>query len=136
FALPAALLLGLALVMQLLAARKRQLDFGAPLFVEIELERNERHALALDRSGKLVDLTAMQQQLALAFGRMIEAAALQVFRDVGIDQPNFPAAGIGIGFGDRRLALAQRFHLRSEEHTSELQSLRHLVCRLLLEKKK
>src|SRR5205814_10027598 len=28
----------------------------------------------------------------------------------------------------------QRF--RSEEHTSELQSLRHLVCRLLLEKKK
>src|SRR5438045_7414144 len=30
-------------------------------------------------------------------------------------------------------AVAQR---RSEEHTSELQSLRHLVCRLLLEKKK
>src|ERR1035438_6116942 len=28
------------------------------------------------------------------------------------------------------------FFLRSEEHTSELQSLRHLVCRLLLEKKK
>src|SRR5262245_62555553 len=27
-------------------------------------------------------------------------------------------------------------HARSEEHTSELQSLRHLVCRLLLEKKK
>src|SRR5205814_7182014 len=27
-------------------------------------------------------------------------------------------------------------HSRSEEHTSELQSLRHLVCRLLLEKKK
>src|SRR5262245_65365355 len=28
------------------------------------------------------------------------------------------------------------FSPRSEEHTSELQSLRHLVCRLLLEKKK
>src|SRR5262245_59264023 len=26
-------------------------------------------------------------------------------------------------------------NIRSEEHTSELQSLRHLVCRLLLEKK-
>src|ERR1039458_10533686 len=26
--------------------------------------------------------------------------------------------------------------IRSEEHTSELQSLRHLVCRLLVEKKK
>src|SRR2546425_3028678 len=28
------------------------------------------------------------------------------------------------------------FSLRSEEHTSELQSLAYLVCRLLLEKKK
>src|SRR5205814_9597620 len=28
------------------------------------------------------------------------------------------------------------FKPRSEEHTSQLQSLRHLVCRLLLEKKK
>src|SRR5262245_63716457 len=31
------------------------------------------------------------------------------------------------------LALSRR-PIRSEEHTSELQSLRHLVCRLLLEK--
>src|SRR5262245_65308834 len=30
----------------------------------------------------------------------------------------------------------ERIGPRSEEHTSELQSLRHLVCRLLLEKKK
>src|SRR2546429_3482613 len=29
-----------------------------------------------------------------------------------------------------------RYHQRSEEHTSELQSRLHLVCRLLLEKKK
>src|SRR3712207_5649538 len=29
-----------------------------------------------------------------------------------------------------------RIHARSEEHTSELQSRQHLVCRLLLEKKK
>src|SRR5258705_10181590 len=35
----------------------------------------------------------------------------------------------------RRSAGGSRGH-RSEEHTSELQSLRHLVCRLLLEKKK
>src|SRR5205823_10252517 len=32
--------------------------------------------------------------------------------------------------------LAVNFHERSEEHTSELQSLAYLVCRLLLEKKK
>src|SRR5690625_6133608 len=30
----------------------------------------------------------------------------------------------------------ERLELRSEEHTSELQSRGHLVCRLLLEKKK
>src|SRR2546422_6054214 len=32
--------------------------------------------------------------------------------------------------------LGKRFYDRSEEHTSELQSRLHLVCRLLLEKKK
>src|SRR5687767_15360801 len=38
---------------------------------------------------------------------------------------------------DRRLdALVDRAEGRSEEHTSELQSLAYLVCRLLLEKKK
>src|SRR5437762_11472077 len=31
---------------------------------------------------------------------------------------------------------AQLHHIRSEEHTSELQSPMYLVCRLLLEKKK
>src|SRR5258708_18846011 len=35
-----------------------------------------------------------------------------------------------------RLATATRDRPRSEEHTSELQSPDHLVCRLLLEKKK
>src|SRR5262245_62715410 len=38
----------------------------------------------------------------------------------------------------RETALARldaHIERRSEEHTSELQSLRHLVCRLLLEKK-
>src|SRR5579871_3529857 len=42
--------------------------------------------------------------------------------------PNPPPDGDG---GDVRIA-----HGRSEEHTSELQSRRDLVCRLLLEKKK
>src|SRR2546423_6625680 len=43
-------------------------------------------------------------------------------------------AGQGI---NRRLASVESSGLtRSEEHTSELQSLAYLVCRLLLEKKK
>src|SRR5438309_4538719 len=45
------------------------------------------------------------------------------------------AAGVG---GDDRVGAGREdvTHLRSEEHTSELQSQFHLVCRLLLEKKK
>src|SRR5262245_66216524 len=42
-----------------------------------------------------------------------------------------PSASGRRGFGCRRAPPRSR----SEEHTSELQSLRHLVCRLLLEKK-
>src|SRR5436305_4877670 len=40
------------------------------------------------------------------------------------------------GFGFRGVVGAKRRTSRSEEHTSELQSRPHLVCRLLLEKKK
>src|SRR5436853_6767697 len=43
-------------------------------------------------------------------------------------------ADVGILYDPARRGEAQL--ARSEEHTSELQSLRHLVCRLLLEKKK
>src|SRR2546425_3844397 len=41
-------------------------------------------------------------------------------------------------WGVERWQFRRRVHLpdRSEEHTSELQSLAYLVCRLLLEKKK
>src|SRR5690625_6836535 len=43
----------------------------------------------------------------------------------------------GAGGAVPSIRLAKRFRFgRSEEHTSELQSRGHLVCRLLLEKKK
>src|SRR2546422_6917583 len=49
----------------------------------------------------------------------------------------------GLNGGLHPLAVARtvgqpyaKIHFRSEEHTSELQSRLHLVCRLLLEKKK
>src|SRR5690554_7315666 len=45
-------------------------------------------------------------------------------------------AAIGMSYTGKR-AMVQMKHVgRSEEHTSELQSRPHLVCRLLLEKKK
>src|SRR3989442_15844440 len=51
------------------------------------------------------------------------------------DVPNFQLAQLV--YGDLLLARTNPLqHMRSEEHTSELQSRPHLVCRLLLEKKK
>src|SRR5258705_10140611 len=57
----------------------------------------------------------------------------------GLGQRGFRRRG-DPGAAGQRLGRDAQDHLvgeiRSEEHTSELQSLRHLVCRLLLEKKK
>src|SRR5690625_6638060 len=46
-----------------------------------------------------------------------------------------PPRRVALG-GQRQAQAAERYSPRSEEHTSELQSRGHLVCRLLLEKKK
>src|SRR5437016_11988759 len=52
--------------------------------------------------------------------------------------PNLPAVRVTVSPVTTSGALAgpSRNKTRSEEHTSELQSLTNLVCRLLLEKKK
>src|SRR5262245_63076573 len=64
-----------------------------------------------------------------------------LFRSEEVALPD--RASPDLGFRSRLGADSRRYHRRrargeerSEEHTSELQSLRHLVCRLLLEKKK
>src|SRR5690349_23796420 len=49
----------------------------------------------------------------------------------GLERHHFRAVRTAVGLGPTRPAPD-----RSEEHTSELQSRRDLVCRLLLEKKK
>src|SRR5262245_64613798 len=56
--------------------------------------------------------------------RSISAAEVIRSGKLGYPRTNLPMPGLVGG------------PCRSEEHTSELQSLRHLVCRLLLEKKK
>src|SRR5437899_10540181 len=56
----------------------------------------------------------------------------EVLRRTGL-LGSYPAADVVFV---AQLSLHGTFWERSEEHTSELQSLRHLVCRLLLEKKK
>src|SRR5712671_2400917 len=126
-ALPAAFLFGLALVVKLLAARERNLDLGAALFIEIELERHERHALTLDGASELVDLAAVQQQFARPFGRMVEASTLPVFRNIGIDEPDLPIASVRVGFSDRGLAQAQRLDLGAGQRDAGLEDLANFI---------
>src|SRR5256884_9921887 len=61
-------------------------------------------------------------------------------RRYGIDQVRVLQGDLVLEEGRRRssdlLGLIESLLIRSEEHTSELQSRLHLVCRLLLEKKK
>src|ERR1039458_10767290 len=56
-----------------------------------------------------------------------------VIRIAGNSQDGIQAIG---GFLARLAGRSEQEVMRSEEHTAKIQSLRHLVCRLLLEKKK
>src|SRR3712207_7778643 len=85
----------------------------------------------------LFPYTTLFRSLGLIFLIVIhELGHMLVAKAMGVHVPEF-----GVGFGP---ALFKRkigetvysFRIRSEEHTSELQSRQYLVCRLLLEKKK
>src|SRR5439155_22585716 len=64
--------------------------------------------------------------------------AMRSIHEVGLDDAQRPVLGqvhINTGAALKSKTIVGRLHVRSEEHTSELQSRGHLVCRLLLEKK-
>src|ERR1039458_10685767 len=65
----------------------------------------------------------------------IDGNARYRFVQGDICDPELVNALVGEERPDAIVHFAAESHVRSEEHTSELQSLRHLVCRLLLEKK-
>src|SRR5262245_64953215 len=71
-------------------------------------------------------------------GRIRRAAAfVEVRLRIGRALRILPTAlTAGIAVATAAIVARKLLPNRSEEHTSELQSLRHLVCRLLLEKKK
>src|SRR3712207_7155714 len=73
--------------------------------------------------------------------RCTESGAL--WQDLGVARDRaYALLVVGLAERDRgdvgrgRALLDESLTLRSEEHTSELQSRQYLVCRLLLEKKK
>src|ERR1035438_5116179 len=98
----------------------------------VPLSHGHQHTLALcvriDRAMQAgdQDLNSWQAEL----GREFDREMAQHFS--AEEQEVFPWAARFAELQDLVKDLVAD-HVRSEEHTSELQSLRHLVCRLLLE---
>src|SRR2546422_803720 len=106
-----------------------------PLELEPDFETEEPTAPGGRRSGA-IDLSLDDQagdageRSSPVFGGMDATSAQPTIQDLEArvaDDPDDPEA---------HQALGEALIERSEEHTSELQSRLHLVCRLLLEKKK
>src|SRR5437899_9955301 len=101
--------------------------------VEIEWEEHLAGQLALDKYGK-----TLPDELIESIKRNRVGLKGPITTPVG---KGFTSVNVGLRkaldlYANLRPVRALPNVPRSEEHTSELQSLRHLVCRLLLEKKK
>src|SRR3712207_8350156 len=74
---------------------------------------------------------SLHDALPISAGRFSPSRSPRAFRPGPM-----PPSSTHRSSGARDRRRSGRRHLRSEEHTSELQSRQYLVCRLLLEKKK
>src|SRR2546429_919042 len=80
------------------------------------------------KSGIRLEFSALQRRIGFAGARQFRLRLQPRARPLGRQRLRLPRR--------HRAELRGHFLQRSEEHTSELQSRLHLVCRLLLEKKK
>src|SRR5437899_9519239 len=104
----------------------------------------DTHRLPLGPAARRVELERVPTRAPRRTAAQAPSAPIRIGSNVwvGFDACVLPGVSIGDGavIGARSVVAAdvtyQFLHyllgLRSEEHTSELQSLRHLVCRLLL----
>src|SRR3712207_3556449 len=92
-----------------------------------------------DQEGELQRLPGVQPRVAGGLVAAVEVLVAdlhgpaEALGDVLTGELDVDAAGPG---AQGPVDVEEAEHLRSEEHTSELQSRQYLVCRLLLEKKK
>src|SRR5205823_11209907 len=109
----------------------QHLEVGEVLRV-VEGELGAQHLREIEGVALLVaQVTAYQR---LADHVLADAGGAEVITLTGIElEPDVRPA---VGRVDDQLVANEARVIRSEEHTSELQSLAYLVCRLLLEKKK
>src|SRR3989441_6899203 len=96
----------------------------------------ERAHLAVNRSsdGQAARSTHNPFHIGLKLNVNTKVACplYQLIDEIGVKA----SEGTGTSVENRDMRAGSRGDVRSEEHTSELQSLAYIVCRLLLEKKK
>src|SRR3989449_796722 len=102
---------------------------GGPSRIAEALRRAAAHGKDV---SVYVELKArFDEELNIGWAQSLEAAGIHVITGLAALKIHAKVALVV-----RRTAGRTRRYARSEEHTSELQSRLHLVCRLLLEKKK
>src|SRR5256886_17075420 len=116
---------------------KEGFERGEKAFHIVDPKLREEHLQRLASGG--IDVAAAEQSGQFELRNWADA----YLRDGHFDQNRMLAliqevleGGTQQGFPLTRLIAHMEWALRSEEHTSELQSQSNLVCRLLLEKKK
>jgi hypothetical protein len=91
---------GPPLVVQLLAARQAELDLGVPPLGDVQPKRDDGESLGLRLAQELVDLVAMEEQLAISLGLVVLPVAPVPRGDVRADEP-------GLTVVDARVRLGQ-----------------------------
>src|SRR5262245_63783454 len=98
------------------------------------IPRTRRRGARMEIKDKVAVVTGGASGIGRAVALELARRGAQRIGLVDLSDQVQPAADLVNKEAGRDVAVAFRGDVRSEEHTSELQSLRHLVCRLLLEK--
>src|SRR5690625_5725509 len=98
--------------------------------VREELQDADIHSDVTGRAKHIYSIWRKMQRKGIGFGQVYDIRAVRIL--VPTVRDCYTALGIVHGLWRN---IPHEFDDRSEEHTSELQSRGHLVCRLLLEKK-
>src|SRR5207244_8374838 len=104
-----------------------------PLFFSYYVPLRDLHSFPTRRSSDLVQLRGAEIRVRRIV--LVQSANFGVAKQHAAATVRLQAMLVRIDHHGVRVSNPHKHGLRSEEHTSELQSPDHLVCRLLLEKK-
>src|SRR6266511_4280871 len=115
----------LALVVGALAPCDCQLDLDE-LLLEVQPQRHQREPALGDPPGELVDLLAVEQELAGPGGLVPVVAGVRVRRDLHV-QDDLAVLDHGVGILERGATLAQGLHLAAAQRDASLEGVKDLV---------